>query len=157
MKPYWIGILLIVIGFGACSPSPDPSTNQPPVVAPSRPATSAPAFTPTLRSSQPTLKPSASPTANVLSPIQKTLGGQVVQINAQDLLTVTMPSFTLTGRAPSGTVVSVNDDFVVVDSDQSFSFELALQEGPNLVEIIASNPQGQQVSFEWVVIYEPGQ
>jgi hypothetical protein len=116
-----------------------------------------PAFTssPTVRSLQQPPQTDPLPTANVISPIQKTLGGQIVQINVQDLLTVTTPNFTFTGQAPSGTVVSVNDDFVLVDSNRTFSFELSLQEGPNLIEIVASNSQGQQVSFEWVVIYDP--
>jgi hypothetical protein len=156
MKLYWIRLTLIVMGLGACSTLPGPAAPQPPpVVAGTAPVTPTLTSALTVHSSQPPPKLISSPTPNVLLPIQKTLGGQIVQINAQDLQTVTTPGFTLIGQAPSGTVVSVNDDFVLVDGSRTFSFELSLQEGPNLIEIVASNAQEQQVSFEWVIIYDP--
>jgi hypothetical protein len=155
MKLYWIGILLIAVGMGSCSTPHTPAPPLSPTTATLAPRIPALASTPTLHSSQPTPKPGPSLTPHIVPPIQKTLGGQIIQINVQDLQTVTTPGFTLTGQAPPGTVVSANDDFVLVDGSRTFSFELSLQEGPNLVEIVASNAQGQQVSFEWVVVYEP--
>lgn len=87
--------------------------------------------------------------------MQKMLGDQLVQINAQELMTVSTASFNLTGQAPAGSVVSVNNDFIVIGANRGFSFPINLEEGPNLVEVVASNDQGQQVSVEIVVVYDP--
>ena len=71
------------------------------------------------------------------------------------MLTVAQPDFTLSGQAPTGTVVSINDDFMVVGADQKFAFPLKLQEGPNLIEFEASDPQGQSAALNLVINFDP--
>lgn len=100
-------------------------------------------------------KSTPQPSGSAPAYIQRTLGDQVIQINAQELMTVATASFTLSGQAPAGSVVSVNNDFIVVGSNRVFTFPITLEEGPNLVEVVASNAQGQQVSAEIVVVYDP--
>jgi hypothetical protein len=62
---------------------------------------------------------------------------------------------TVKGEAPKETVVTVNDDILVVGSDGKFESNVALDEGPNVIEIVASDVEGNEVTFEVTVTYEP--
>lgn len=81
----------------------------------------------------------------------QTSGGLTVQLFSAAEVRVSDPQYPLAGKAPAGTVVTVNDEILVVDSSQSFSTTAALEDGPNLVEVVASNPAGDEVSFLLVV------
>jgi hypothetical protein len=59
------------------------------------------------------------------------------------------------GEAPPEAVVTVNDDILVVGSDGRFESDVSLEQGPNVIEIIASDVNGNEVSFELGVTYEP--
>lgn len=59
----------------------------------------------------------------------------------------------VSGKAPSGTVISINDEIAVVDQSQEFSSWLSLEDGPNLIEIVASDADGNEVSFMLTVTY----
>jgi hypothetical protein len=59
------------------------------------------------------------------------------------------------GEAPPETVVTVNDDILVVESDGKFEIDVQLEEGPNVIEIVASDLEGNEVSFEITVTYQP--
>jgi glucodextranase-like protein len=59
------------------------------------------------------------------------------------------------GEAPPETVVTVNDDILIVGSDGKFETEVLLEEGPNVIEIVASDVEGNEVAFEIAVTYEP--
>jgi hypothetical protein len=73
---------------------------------------------------------------------------------AEEMLVAT-PAFTLEGQAPPGTVVSANQAVLVVGESGRFAVEAPLEEGPNLLEVVASSPQGEEVSFLLTVTYEP--
>lgn len=78
-----------------------------------------------------------------------------MRLYAADMQTVAQPEFTLRGEAPAGTILSINNQDLLTEEDGTFSTVLTLEEGPNLLEIVASNSEGQQVTFSLVLIYEP--
>lgn len=78
-------------------------------------------------------------------------GGLTVQVFSAAEVQVNDLQYLVIGKAPAGTVITVNDEILVVDSSQSFSSTVALEEGPNLVEIVASSPSGAEVNFLLVV------
>jgi len=73
----------------------------------------------------------------------------------QDEAIVDAPHVSIEGRAPVETVVTINDEILLVGADQQFKTTLTLEEGPNLIEILASDVQGNQISFTLTVIFEP--
>ena len=73
----------------------------------------------------------------------------------QDESVVNTPQISLTGQAPTETIITVNDEIAIVSDDQSFSIPLDLQEGPNVLECIASDLDGNEVTFIITITYEP--
>ncbi len=59
------------------------------------------------------------------------------------------------GEARPGLVLSVNDSLAVADAQGKFSIPIHLEQGTNLLEIIASNEVGDQISASLVVSYLP--
>lgn len=166
MKTFYLIIPLLFLALlSACAAEPAAPGAQPtskPAVfattAPDAKATAAPTLRANLATATapiPNLKPAQLPAATAFSPIQLTLGGQAIQINAQEMMTVSAADFVLTGQALPGTVVSIDNDFILIDGSQRFSFTIKLEEGPNLVEIVASNAREEQASLELVIVYDP--
>ena len=55
-----------------------------------------------------------------------------------DDLTTAIPSVVIAGRTDKEATISIDGKLVPVDSDGNFSFQLQLEEGQNIIEIIAS-------------------
>jgi hypothetical protein len=55
----------------------------------------------------------------------------------------------------AGAVVSVNDNVLIAGADGSFETQVTLEEGPNLIEVIASDEAGNETSLDLAVTYEP--
>ena len=72
-----------------------------------------------------------------------------------DEAVVNTPQVDVTGSAPAGAVVSIDDEILVVGSDQQFKTTVTLDEGPNLIEVIASDESGNEMSVLLTVTYEP--
>jgi len=72
-----------------------------------------------------------------------------------DEAVVNTPQVDVTGSAPAGTVVSIDDEILIVGSDQQFKTTVTLDEGPNLIEVIASDENGNEMSVLLTVTYEP--
>lgn len=83
-------------------------------------------------------------------------------------LTVTQPSdgtqvstssVLVSGATSPGAVVSVmfDDEVIVADVDQNggFSATVTLEEGPNVIEVVASDQRGNEKSSVLAVIYVP--
>ena len=88
--------------------------------------------------------------------ITQTSGSLTVKLlEPQDGVTVSTDSITVKGEAPPETVVTVNDDILVVEADGKFESDVALEEGPNVIEIVASDLEGNEVAFIITVTYEP--
>jgi hypothetical protein len=159
-------LLLGALILGACTAAaPQTSaapTPLPPVVKPAQtqviplpPTPSATSPTAAAQATQAVMPTASQPPAAAGPYSEFPLGDGLVIVFAQDLMTVSAAQFSLQGQAPPGTVISINEQFAVVDESQAFAFPLALEEGPNLVEIVASNASGQEAVFEIVLIYDP--
>ena len=59
------------------------------------------------------------------------------------------------GIATAGAVVSVNGELAEVDAEGNFTMMVILEEGPNIIEVIASDLEGNQESHTLVIIYVP--
>jgi hypothetical protein len=102
---------------------------------------------------QPSSLPEETP---VLSPggWAQTDGTLTVELLSEPEVTVHTAEYTVEGRAPQGAVVSVNEDILLVGTNQFFSSLVMLDEGPNLIEVAASDIDSQEVDFELIVVYE---
>jgi hypothetical protein len=95
--------------------------------------------------------PSAAPTLVLSS------GPLVVTLTSPaDEAVVSTPQVDVAGQAPAETVISIGDSITVVDASGQFSIPVPLEEGPNALEIVASDPDGNQASVTLVVTYDPG-
>ncbi|MDD5510392.1 MAG: hypothetical protein PHI12_06265 [Dehalococcoidales bacterium] len=68
---------------------------------------------------------------------------------------VTSPTVTVKGITNTDAVVSVNGNIVSVDETGDFSGPVALDPGPNLIEVLASDFYGNSASVLITVIYNP--
>jgi hypothetical protein len=138
--------LILILTITACSPTP--------TVVPL--STTFPAVIPA------TVAPQASiPTATIQPPVAitntpATSGTLRLQIlSPQDEAVLNTPQVEVIGSAPAGAVVSIDDEILVVGVDQQFQTTVSLDEGPNLIEIIASDENGNEMSVLLTVTYEP--
>jgi hypothetical protein len=69
----------------------------------------------------------------------------------KDNSTVTAGQVTVKGQTSPQAIVSVDDQADIAGDDGSFSIAVNLEEGPNLVDIIASNDNGDEVEVLLVV------
>jgi len=120
--------ILALILLAACSPTP----------------TAAPSSMDSQIEVIPTLPP-ATPTSELWLQILSPLDEAVVDTPQVDVF----------GSASAGAVLSINDDIFIVGPDSQFKTTVTLEEGPNLIEIIASDENGNEMSVMLTVIYEP--
>ena len=59
------------------------------------------------------------------------------------------------GRSVIDAAVTVQDSFAELDEEGRFEVSVALQEGANLIEIVASIATGEEVRAVLLVAYEP--
>ena len=138
-------ILTLILILAACSPTP---TVMPPVATlPPKNPTAVPTvpqpeqILPTQEIPQTqTSEPSGALWLQVFSPLDETV--------------VELPQVDVIGTAPAGTVVSINDEIVVVGDDQQFKATIPLEEGPNLIVVLASAEQGNETSVLLTITYE---
>jgi len=99
--------------------------------------------------SGPTPTPAASPvpTTSALS------GFRILSPEAEAIVNV--PEVEVVGEAQPETVITLNEEIVVVDESGTFSVILPLEDGPNEIEIVASDLEGHEVSLILEVTYDP--
>ena len=68
---------------------------------------------------------------------------------------VSESSIEVVGRTRVDAVVTVNDTLVEPNIDGRFSLNVDLEEGPNIIEVVASVASGEQEDLVLVVIYLP--
>lgn len=73
----------------------------------------------------------------------------------QDEITVNTPTVQVEGMTTADAVVSINGSLVAVDASGKFSTTVILEEGPNSIEVVASDSQGNENSQVLTVIYAP--
>ena len=76
-------------------------------------------------------------------------------LSPEDDAVVNVPEVEVVGEAEPETVVTLNDEIVVVDESGTFSVTLLLDEGPNEIEIVASDLEGNELSLILEVTYDP--
>ena len=76
-------------------------------------------------------------------------------VASQDQMTVNTAHVEVKGQAPEETTITVNDNIIVVGTDQSFTSTVPLEAGSNDIEVVASNMSGNEVSFTLTVFYQP--
>jgi hypothetical protein len=78
---------------------------------------------------------------NMISPVDEA----IVNTSPLEVTGITLPD----------SAVSVNEEVTVAGPDGLFKASIALEEGPNLIEIIASDAAGNEASLIITVTYEP--
>ena len=71
----------------------------------------------------------------------------------QDETTVYLADLVIKGQTEPDAVVSVNEAVVDVDAEGNFSTTVTLEEGPNPIEVLASDFEGNEGSVTLTVIY----
>ncbi len=120
------------------------------VPEPTATPTPEPTATPT---PEPTATPTPSPTPTP-TPAPEEFVLHIAEPVAAETLT-TSPTLLVSGRTRADAVVTVNDTFLDPDIDGLFSTSVTLEEGPNIVEVVASIATGEELSTVLIVIYEP--
>ena len=72
-----------------------------------------------------------------------------------DVIVVSENTVDLAGRTRVDAAVSVNDTFLEVDEEGRFEITLELEEGPNVVEVVASIGTGEEEAILLIISYEP--
>lgn len=73
----------------------------------------------------------------------------------EDDATVNLPEVEVIGNTVPDGVVTLNDEIAVADAAGDFSAVVPLAEGPNLIEIVASDLEGNTIRIELVVSFDP--
>lgn len=68
---------------------------------------------------------------------------------------ISVAEIELVGEAPPGAVVSIGEEILIVPADGGFRQVIRLEEGPNAIEIVASNQAGEEQSLIFTIVYEP--
>lgn len=80
---------------------------------------------------------------------------QIALDTPHDGETVNASPLPVTGVTAPNAIVSVNDVVGVANGEGRFDLQVPLQTGPNVLEIIASEPNGQQTFVIVTVMYQP--
>jgi hypothetical protein len=150
MRISFFAALLLILS--ACSPTQPPGQNPtannalPPIVEQST------------QSSEPqTVIPPATLIVEppAATPFNSVMAAALQVLSPQDQEVVTSGQIEVLGTAPVNTIITIDDQILIVGPDQQFKAGLILEEGPNLIEIVASDLEGNESFLEITVIYEP--
>ena len=143
-----LAVAVVALTAAGCSGG-DPTAT--PTSAPPLPTATAPPPTPTTAAAAPTPTPTA---AAALTPGE----GErlfIVILEPEDESVVSTETVAVRGTTTADAVVSVNGAVVEVDAQGSFEAIVTLEEGPNLIEVVASDLTGAGESRDIVVVYIP--
>ncbi len=129
---------------------PAQSSNLPATAAPAALQQAAPTATPAPLVTE-TALPASDPGDNTIfhGPLS------VIITQPADGAEVQTGTVTLEGQADPETVINIGDQILVVDAGRKFSVPLAMAEGPNIIEITASDPDGNQATGYLTLTYSP--
>ena len=98
--------------------------------------------------------PTASPTASIAP---ESAGSLFLTIEKPESLesVVSTATITIVGKTLVNAVVSVNDLLADVDQDGRFTVPLQLEEGPNIIQVVASVGTGEEKAETITLIYSP--
>ena len=141
-------VALAAAGCAGDDPTPTPT----PTSAPAPTATAPPPPTPTRAAdTAPTPTPTAAATLTPDEGERLFLG----IAEPQDESVVDTETVAVRGSTTADAVVSVNGAVVEVDAQGSFEATVTLEDGPNLIEVVASDLTGAEESVDIVVVYLP--
>ena len=144
----FVTLLAAALISAACSPTP---TAAPILVSP---VSSNNPIVSNTDASQAVIPIAAAPAVVTSAP--ETTGSLWLQVlSPLDEAVVNTPQVDVTGSAPAGTVLSINEEILIVGIDGQFKVTVLLEEGPNLVEIAASDENGNEMTALLTVTYEP--
>ncbi len=170
MRGFFLAVLILAVILTGCDQvTPvQPSEQSPKSV---EPTVTVGVAVPTLLQSTPTVfKPavsaSSSPAApqpatartptSVPTPFKSNVPALALKVTTpQDESIVDVASIPVVGQTVVGAVVSVNGNLVDVDASGKFQTMVKLDEGPNIIEVVASDVTGNELSAILRVIYEP--
>ena len=113
-----------------------PSPTVPPVTPTAVPAPSATPNSPVIRQSDAELATDGGLFLQMVSPLET------------EVLT-SEPSLDIVGRTRIDAFVTINDTVVELGIDGQFSLGIDLEEGPNIIEVVASVARGEQKTWCW--------
>lgn len=154
-----LSALLVLPAVAGCqeaqlTPSPVTQATPPPTTAPSTPTSP-----PTLKTTTPATVPSTPaprPTVSAVTPTPTVAQDFRLEIiEPEDESIVAQTPIRVSGSAALDAIVSVNGNIVDVGDNGAFSVGINLLEGPNLLEIIATDSEGNAASQILTVIYLP--
>jgi hypothetical protein len=67
---------------------------------------------------------------------------------------VSQSEINVSGQALPETVISLNDTILVVTGDGFFTIPVLLEEGPNVLELVASNMDGDEIYLILTIVYD---
>lgn len=82
-------------------------------------------------------------------------GAEIFLLSPQENDVVTTPWVDVVGTAPAETVITLNEEIAVAGGDGMFYARVPLDEGLNEIQCVASDLEGNEVSFSFVVVFEP--
>ena len=139
---------LILVVFG-CAKGADPNPTPKPTPTPTPTVMAKPTATPT---STPAPAPTPTSTPNP-TPTTEATDLFLMVLSPADNSVVDVPEVPVSGMTVPNSYLSVNGVSVLVGSDGSFSTTVVLEEGPNLIEVIVSDGNGDEQSAVLAIIY----
>ena len=159
-----VALLVVVACGGEAGQTITPGVTTPGPPATTIPATAAPPAEPTatiVPTPTPTTRPTATSTPSATlapTPIPVVAESEFfleVSNPGETEVITDQPSIDVVGTTRLDAVVTVNDALVEPDGDGRFAATVELEEGPNIIEVLASVASGEQESAVLVVIYIP--
>lgn len=124
--------------------------------------TGAGTLTPTLPASSPEAQGATVPAAPTLlaetpAPVPAATRAAlwIEVVSPLDGAVVNTSQIEVVGSAPAGAVITIGDQILIVGADGRFKAALSLEEGPNVIEVAASDVQGNETTLILTVTYEP--
>lgn len=111
---------------------------------------------PTVTATSESVSQTSGPTDSAAPGVPSSSQAFLLEITSpQNESVINMPSVTVRGKSTADAVVSVNGQLAEVGTDGSFESFVALDPGPNTIEIVANDFHGGQNSKLLTVIYVP--
>jgi hypothetical protein len=132
-----------------------PATALPPIDATPRPPAATIEPTPFTPPPPTIIIPQPAPTLAVADTPTPSSAFTLTVETPHDGETLHVSPVSVIGQTAPGAVVSVNDVVTIANPQGRFNVSVPLQEGPNVLEVIASNASGEEVYIILTVLYQP--
>lgn len=151
MKKWIFLALILLLGLSACTRAAEGQPTQPASAPENAETQSQPPSNPS--------NPDSSTDSNNQTPdtsavMEETSGPLTARIFSNAETTINQQEYTLQGWVNRAAVISVNDEITTAKAEETFSVGLTLESGPNLVEVVISDEDGNEVTFDITVFVE---